>query len=131
MDGLTNAWEPTLEELSAYYREHLTLGCLATDIGSKFALISLICFLTKQARKNKPDATCAQVIKKIVGDSSSNSKGLLKAVAVICEDYMRNTTEFLTFNLKSSKEMVDKIKEILHCELPFENPYNCDDDLPF
>lgn len=131
MDGMIKAWEPTIEELSAYYKENFTLGCLATDIGSKFALISLICFLTKQARKSKPDATCMQVIKKIVGESGANSDGLLKAIAVICEDYMRNTTEFLTFNLKSSKEMVDKIKEILHCELPFENPYAHEGDLPF
>lgn len=118
-----DAWEPTLNDLRDYYQRYFTLGCLATDIGNKFALISLICFLTKQARVKTPTATCEQVIRKIVGDSNSNSAGLLKALSVICEDFMRNTSEFMTFNFKSSKEMVSKIKEILNTELPFENPY--------
>lgn len=41
---------------------------------------------------------------------------------------MRNTTEFLTFDMKSSKEMVDKINEILDKELPWEDSTP---DLPF
>lgn len=114
-------YEPTMNDLRDYYKEYFSLGCIATDIGTKFALISLICFLTKQARNKTPEATTWQVIKKVrQGKESHNSERLLKGLAVICDDFMKNTTEFLTFNLKSAKEMVDKINEILDKELPWE-----------
>ena len=94
-------YEPTMNDLKEYYKQYFSLGCLACDIGTKFALISLICFLTKQARNKTPNATTWQVIQKIrQGKESHNSEGLLKGLAVICDDFMRNTTEFLTFDLK-------------------------------
>lgn len=114
--------EPTMNDLKEYYKQYFSLGCLACDIGTKFALISLICFLTKQARNKTPNATTWQVIQKIrQGKESHNSEGLLKGLAVICDDFMRNTTEFLTFDLKSAKDMVAKINEILDKELPWES----------
>ena len=41
---------------------------------------------------------------------------------------MKHCDEFLTFDMKSSKEMVDKINEILDKELPWEDSTP---DLPF
>lgn len=114
-------------ELSGIYREYFSLGNVACDIGSKFALISLVCFLTKQARSKNPDATTYQVIKKVRG-TSCNSETLLLGLATICNDFMKNTTEFLTFDMKTSKDMVNKINEILNKELPFTTD---GDDLPF
>lgn len=126
---LMEYYEPTLNDLREYYKDYLSLGCLACDIGTKFALISLICFLTKQARNKTPNATTWQVIQKVrKGKESHNSERILKGLAVICDDFMRNTTEFLTFDMKSSKEMVDKINEILDKELPWEDSTP---DLPF
>ena len=105
-------YEPTMNDLKEYYKQYFSLGCLACDIGTKFALISLICFLTKQARNKTPNATTWQVIQKIrQGKESHNSEGLLKGLAVICDDFMRNTT---------AKDMVAKINEILDKELPWE-----------
>ena len=39
--------------------------------------------------------------------------------SIICEDFMLHTTNFLTFDLKTSKDMINKIKEILSTWLPF------------
>ena len=126
---LMEYYEPTLNDLREYYKDYFSLGCLACEIGTKFALISLICFLTKQARNKTPNATTWQVIQKVrKGKESHNSERILKGLAVICDDFMRNTTEFLTFDMKSSKEMVDKINEILDKELPWEDSTP---DLPF
>nr|DAP34576.1 MAG TPA: hypothetical protein [Caudoviricetes sp.] len=111
---------PTFSELDEAYRRYFTLGYLNTDIGSKFALISLTCFLTKQARVKTPEATPYDVLLKVIGgDTSSFDMEFLRAVAAICNDFMRNTTEFLTFDMKSSREMVIKIREILSTYLPF------------
>ena len=126
---LMEYYEPTLNDLREYYKDYFSLGCLACDIGTKFALISLICFLTKQARNKTPNATTWQVIQKVrKGKESHNSERILRGLAVICDDFMRNTTEFLIFDMKSSKEMVDKINEILDKELPWEDSTP---DLPF
>lgn len=114
-------YEPTMNDLKEYYKDYFSLGCLACDIGTKFALISLICFLTKQARIKNPTATTWQVIQKVrAGKESNNSTRILKGLAVICDDFMRNTTEFLTFDIKTAKDMVAKINEILDKELPWE-----------
>lgn len=111
---------PTFEELDEVYKKHFTLGYLNTDLGSKFALISLVCFLTKQARVKTPNATPYQVLLKIIGENTSSyDMEFIKAVSAICNDFMRNTTEFLTFDMKSSREMVLKIREILNTYLPF------------
>lgn len=126
---LMEYYDETIDSLKEYYRDHFTLGCLACDIGSKFALISLICFLTKQARVKNPKATTLQVIQKVrQGKESHNSRALIMGLAVICDDFMRNTTEFLTFGMKTAKDMVTKINEILDGELPWED---IKDDLPF
>ena len=118
MNTLTDAWEPTINDLRYYYNRYFSLNCLATTSTNKFVLISLICFLTLRARVKNPKATCEQVIRKITGEM--NSKNLVTALSVICEDYMLNSEEFPTFKLKTATEMVEKIKEILHTELPFK-----------
>ena len=43
----------------------------------------------------------------------------LRGLSVVCTDFMNHTTEFLTFDLKSSKDMITKIREILNTWLPF------------
>lgn len=78
---LMEYYEPTLNDLREYYKDYFSLGCLACDIGTKFALISLICFLTKQARNKTPNATTWQVIQKFVrAKSLITLKGFLKVL---------------------------------------------------
>lgn len=114
------AWSPSYQDLEKYYQEYFSLGNLNCDIGSKFALISLICFLTKQARVKNPDATCYLVIMKIIDNEvSQHDLKFIRGLSVVCTDMMKYCDEFLTFDMKSSKEMVSKIKEILHTYLPF------------
>lgn len=118
---LMEAWEPTYKELEDYYAKYFSLGCLNTTLENKFGLISLICFLTKQARKNNPDATCYQVIKKVVKDTGFNKyqEEFLRGLSIICGDFMIQTSDFITFDLKSTKEIVEKINEIMNTWMPF------------
>ena len=108
------------EELQKIYSEYFSLSYLNTDIGSKFAVISLICFLTHKMRLKKPEVTCYQVITKILDkELHTYNEQFLIGLSIICEDFMRNTTEYLTFDLKTQKAMVSKILEILSSWLPF------------
>lgn len=124
------AWEPTLTDLRSTYSRYFSLKCLNVPFSDKFILISLICFLTLQARKKTPEATVEQVIRKVTNGRASNSPGLLRALVCICEDYLAHSKEFPIFGAKSSKEIVDKIVEILNTEVPFDNPYPVE-DIPF
>ena len=113
-------YEPSYEDLAGVYAYYFSLGNLNTDIGSKFALISLICYLTHRIRQRKPKVTCRQVIDKIAEkDPAKFDERFLQGLSIICEDFMRNTTEFLTFDLKTQKAMVAKILEIMNTWLPF------------
>lgn len=108
------------EELQKIYSEYFSLGYLNTDIGSKFAVISLICFLTHKMRLKKPEVTCYQVITKVLGkELHTYDEQFLIGLSIICEDFMKQTTEFLTFDIKTGKEMVKKIREILNTFIPF------------
>lgn len=118
---LMEAWEPSFSELEDTYEEFFSLSYLNTTLENKFGLISLICFLTKQARKNNPDATCYQVIMKVTKDTAFDKYRMkfIRGLAIVCEDFMKNTVDFMTFDLKSSKEMIKKINEILDTWMPF------------
>ena len=118
---MMEAWEPLYSELEEYYRKYFSLSCLNTTIENKFGLISLICFLTQQARKKNPDATCYQVIMKVLGNETFDKYRMefIRGLSIVCDDFMKHSSEFLTFGLKTSKAMVDKIKEIIDTWLPF------------
>ena len=114
------AWEPSYQDLENYYREYYSLGNLNCDIGSKFALISLICFLTNQASIILREASSElSVNNSREGYDSQHDLKFIRGLSVVCTDMMKHCNEFLTFDMKSSKEMVKKIKEILHTYLPF------------
>lgn len=108
------------EERKEIYSRYFSLGYLNTDIGSKFALISLICYLTHKLQLKKPEVNCYKVIMKIIDKEAHNyDLDFVTNLSIICDDFMKNTSEFLTFDIKSGKEMAKKIKEILSTYVPF------------
>ena len=122
---MDTAWEPTYKDLQEIYQKYFSLSRVCTTIDNKFGLISLVCFLTKQARVKKPEATCLQVLEKVNAPTAEDpfkacgNPDFIRGLAIICEDYMQTKGDFMTFGLKSSKEIVAKIREILGEELPF------------
>lgn len=114
-------WNPTYSELSDYYKNNFSLAGLNTDISNKFAVISLVCFLTKELQNKNPDATCYKLIMAIMKKDNISDDYLkfIRGLSVICDDMMNHTTEFMTFDLKTSKSMIQKIHEILNTWMPF------------
>jgi hypothetical protein len=103
------------DELKKIYIENFSLGYLNTDINNKFALISLICYITMKAKMKKPDVTTYQIIMKIYNDLPED---FIKALAIICDDFSYGCTEFPTFGIQP-KDMIDTIKNLLKSYLPF------------
>ena len=107
----------TFKEMERLYKEHFSTGYLATDINNKFALISLIGYVTTHMKAKKPDVTYYQVIYKLAEGTGLDEKDIYK-LAIISEDFAYGCKDFPTFGL-SPKEMPKKIKEILSKYLPF------------
>lgn len=110
----------TYSELSGIYSRWFSLNGIAGEIDNKFAVISLICLLTNAQKKKNPDTTCYEVIKKVTAKGGLTlPEDNLKGFAVVCEDFLKGSTSFNSCGLKTSKEMIDKINEILANWLPF------------
>lgn len=104
------------KDLESFYNKHFSLGHLNTDINTKFALISLICYITEKLKKKVPDVTYYQIIYKL-------SKGIIpeenvKSLAIMCNDFAYGCSEFPTFNIPD-KEIPSKIREIMSSWTPF------------
>lgn len=106
---------PSYKDMEKNYQIY-SLGFLGEDISIKFAIISLVGYITYTLRKKKPDVTCYQILKKIVGETFPED--YIKGISVVCEDFMYGCTKFPTFGLKNT-EMPNKIKDLLQNFLPF------------
>ena len=104
--------ELTYQQLQNLYSENFSLG----NIQDKFVLISLICKLTHIFSRKKPNVTCYQIIKKIIGEQLPEN--FIQALAIICEDFSYNCNDFPNFGFED-KEMPKEIKRILMNYLPF------------
>lgn len=105
------------KELLRCYQENFSLGYFNTDIKNKFALISLICYVTYKAKEKKPDVTHYEIIMQLTKNQSLPD-AMVKRLAVICDDFAYGCTEFPTFELKGNA-IVQFIKDILNTYVPF------------
>ncbi len=107
-------------ELRRLYSENFSLGYLSgngkhSPIECRFILISLICFVYDKNKGKNPDLTYYELIRKI---DKTLPEDMLRALAIICEDFAYNCNEFPTFGLKG-KDILQEIKSILNTYLPF------------
>lgn len=107
---------PPYNVMQDIYRKYFSLGNLNTDINSKFALISLICYITYELQKKNPDVTHYQIIRKIVG--TEIPEDFIKGLSVVCSDFSYGCTKFPTFGIEDKKIPL-KIKELIDTYLPF------------
>ena len=112
MDG-----ELTYKQLEAIFTKYFNLGAIASDINTKFALISLICFITTSMKKKNPDVTYYKVVNKLC-EGTGTTENEIKGLAIMCESFAYECTEFPTFNIKP-KDMPKTVKDILNKRLPF------------
>lgn len=103
------------EDMIKVYSNFFSVGYLNTDINTKFALISLVCYVTNKLNEKGLNVNHYQVLKKLSGDISD---GQIKGIAVVCSDFSYGCKEFPTFGIED-KKIPAKIKEILSNWLPF------------
>lgn len=103
-------------DMQEIYSRYFSLGHLNTDINTKFALISFICYLTSKIRKKKSNVTHYQIIKKIIGEEVPED--FIQGLAIVCSDFAYGCAQFPTFGLQD-REIPRKVKEILSTWIPF------------
>jgi hypothetical protein len=106
----------TYEELRQDYIDKYSLGRLNLDINTKFALISLIGYITMRIKFKKPEVTYYQVVRQLLTKDFSDI--FCKSLAVVCEDFSYGCTQFPTFGI-NDKDIPSKIREILSQYIPF------------
>ncbi len=114
---LTVMSEPTYEQLRAVYEKRFTLGYLNMDINNKFALISLVGYLTMKVREKSPTATHLSVLNKINADLKL-PQDFINALAIVCEDFSYGCKQYPTFGIKD-KDIISTIKSLLNKWVPF------------
>ncbi len=108
---------PQYKQLQDLYGRYFSLRYLGQDINTKFALISLVSYMTYKLKQKRPDVTHYQVLMNITKDAPLPDD-FIKGLAVVCEDFSYGVKEFPTFNIKP-ENMVKTVKEILLNFLPF------------
>ena len=99
------------------YNEYFSLGHLNSDIKDKFALISLLCEVTKLAKEKNPDASHYRILYKLNEDLHLPDNFII-GLSIICDDFAYGCKEFITFGLKP-KDYITTIKNILSSYTPF------------
>lgn len=110
------------KELQRFYSENFSLGYInsghdRSSIEERFVLISLIDFITYKAKLKNPDVTHYEIIMKL-----NKNLGLpdefIKGLAIVCEDFAYQCTDFPTFGLKGN-DIIKQAVSILKSYMPF------------
>lgn len=115
---LMEAYGPSYAELKDIYGKYFSLGYLNTDVQHKFAVISLVCYLTMKAKQQKPDVTHYKVLMQLTAKNPLPDD-FIKGLSIICDDFAYGCTEFPTFGIKTPGEMAKQVQSILSEYLPF------------
>lgn len=114
-----------IEEKKKVYNKLFSLDQLGPIIDNKLILISLIVSFVLAARKNQPELTVLDGIKRLVEVNMVNSylqshmDEYLEKLAIIVEDYMVGVNKGNTFGIKTAAELKAKVNELLNNLMPF------------
>lgn len=110
------------KEKVVIYSRIFSLGNLnSTDLNTKLILISLIALTYQQLQKKNPQITPLDILLKITRQAKDNSGfyQFLEGLSILVQDLSYGCTTFDSCGMKSSQEIINKIKEILNTWIPF------------
>jgi len=115
--------ELSYDDKVSYYSNYFSSGYfLSKKLDNKLLLINLICLVTKKIREQDGQTTCQVVIEKILQHPlriDSAMDRYLIGLSIVCEDMLYGVTEINPMGLKTSGEIIGKIKELLNEWSPF------------
>lgn len=109
------------DKLNAYQKV-FSLGTFGSnELNNKLIYFSLLALCTKKLREKDAQVTPLSILMRITNQIKDNSAfyQFLEASSIITEDFMYGCTVFDTCGLKSSEEILNKLKEIVSSWRPF------------
>ncbi len=114
--------ELSFEEKCRLYTISFGFGSISsTEMNEKLVVISLIAFTSSKLKEKNPGMTTLDFLVKITG-AKKNDRGFysfIENLSILADDLSYCSTKYDTCGLKTSGEIINKIKEILQTWLPF------------
>lgn len=111
------------EKKKDLYGDVFSLGVLnnAETVNDKLILLSLISYTYLKLKEKNPKTTVLEILLKITKQEPDQSYFyyFLEALAILVEELCFQSKEADNCGLKSSQEIINKIKEILNSWSPF------------
>lgn len=117
-----NVKDLSYEEKRQLFPEFVSLGTFCSDnVFDKLVLVSLVSLVYLKLLKTQPKITPLQVLLKITGETDETSYfyNMLESLALLVEEFCYQCNTSNSFNMTDSKEIINKIKEILSTWTPF------------
>ena len=104
------------------YQRTFSLGYLASEeMNDRLVLLSLIALVYQKMKAKEKDITALVVLLRITGEKEKNTAyyQFLESLAIITEDFSYGIKKIDACGLKTSQEIINKIKELLNTWIPF------------
>lgn len=106
-------------EKSNLYRDNFSLGYLGKNVNDKLVLVSLVSLVYIKTKAKNKNVKPIDILLKIRGKNKIPHLSMLESLSVLVEDFAYDCTEADKCGMKSSDEVVKKIKELLSVWVPF------------
>lgn len=110
------------EERSSIFSKVFSLGTFSSDtVNDKVILISLTSLLYIKMQAKKQSVTPLQILMKISGQKADNSifYQMLETLSILVEEFSYQCKTASPYGLKTTEEIINKIKELLSAWIPF------------
>ena len=109
------------DKLSAYNKTFSLGNFNSEDMNDKLVLISLVALANQKMKEKDATMTPLKLLMSITGQIKDNSGfyQFLESLSIIVQDMSYGCTKIDPCGMKTSQELINKIKEILDTWLPF------------
>lgn len=109
------------EEKKSFYLKTFSLGYFGDSTDNLMILLSLVLLTYLKLGKSNPKVTVLAILLKITGQTNDGSYyyKMLESLSIIVEDLSHSNKNPNSCGLKNSKEIINKIKELLSTWTPF------------
>jgi hypothetical protein len=112
----------TYEEKKDIYLKEFSLGNFhSKNVNEKLILVSLLSVVYIKMKEKNQNITPLEILISITKQKSDNSSfyQMLESLSILVEDFCYDCDKSESFGLKTSQEIINKIKEILNTWMPF------------
>lgn len=109
-------------EKKKLFSKFFSTGFLSVDLNDKLVLISLIALVSKKMKQKNANLTTLDVLYKIMNikpDKKDYFCEFLESLSILVDDLAYESTKLDSCGLKSSEEIIKKIRFLLNMWAPF------------